>query len=84
MPGTETSWWTNRICGDTQEYNPNKEGGATVTYAVNVLRSLKWPGAVTVSKGGKFHSIYVGYGLKRGDASFNPTEPPEVQADPQD
>ena len=59
-----------------------KEG--TACYAVNVLRSLRWPGAVTVAKGGKFCSFYLGYGLKRGDPSFNPIEPPEVHADPQD
>jgi hypothetical protein len=37
-----------------------------------------------VAKGGKFTSIYVGYGLKKGDSSYNPTEPPEVQKDPED
>jgi hypothetical protein len=37
---------------------------------------------VTVSKGGKFTSIYVGYGLKRGGATKNPVEPGEVIADP--
>ena len=77
--------WTSRVCGDTQQYNqiaPGKEG--TTTYAVNVIRSLRWPGAVTVAKGGKFHNVYIGYGMKQGDSSFNPTEPPEVQADPQD
>lgn len=83
MPGTELKWWTNRICGDTQDYQ-TPGGGPVLNYAVNVLRSLKWPGAVTVSKGGKWHSLYIGYGLKRGDPSFDPTEPPEVQADPQD
>jgi len=51
---------------------------------VNVIRSLRWPGAVTVAKGGKFTNIYVGYGLKRGDPSFNPVEPPMVQSDPTD
>ena len=51
---------------------------------MNVIRSLRWPGAVTVAKGGKFTNIYVGYGLKRGDPSFNPVEPPMVQSDPTD
>jgi hypothetical protein len=51
---------------------------------VNVIRSLRWPGAVTVAKGGKFTNIYVGYGLKRGDPSFNPVEPPMVLSDPTD
>ena len=74
--------WTSKIIGDNQGYNqiPPKEG--TVSYGVNVLRSLRWPGAVTVSKGGKFTSIYVGYGLKRGGATKNPVEPGEVIADP--
>ena len=61
---------------------PPKEG--TTTYAVNVLKSLRWPGSLTVAQNGKFASIYVGYGLKRGDVCFNPTEPPEVQRDPVD
>lgn len=51
---------------------------------MNVLKSLRWPGALTVAKGGKFTSIYVGYGMKRGDPSYNPIEPPEVQKDPID
>lgn len=76
--------WISKVCGDTQQYNqlPPKEG--TTTYAVNVLRSLRWPGAITVAKNGKFTNVYVGYGLKRGDPSFNPTEPPEVCKDPSD
>ncbi len=61
---------------------PPKEG--TTSYAVNVVKSLRWPGALTVAQNGKFASIYVGYGLKRGDVCFNPTEPPEIQKDPID
>ena len=37
---------------------------------------------MTVSKGGKFTNIYIGNGMKRGESSLNPTEPPEVCADP--
>ena len=37
-----------------------------------------------MAKNGKYCSIYVGDGIKRGDTSFNPTEPPEVQSDPVD
>jgi radial spoke head protein 4A len=83
MTGLETAW-LSKIVGDIQPYNqlPPKEG--TVSYAVNVLKSLRWPGALTVSQSGKFANIYVGHGLKRGDVSFNPTEPPEVQKDPVD
>jgi len=77
MPGMETAW-LSKVVGDQQQYNllPPKEG--TTSYAVNVLKSLRWPGSFTVSKGGKYTFVYVGYGLKRGDPSFNPTEPPEV------
>ena len=71
--------WIIRVSGDTQQY---KDGDNNKTYAVNVLRSLKWPGAVTVAKGGAFSCIYVGDGLKKGEFSFNPTEPPEVMSDP--
>lgn len=59
--------WTSKVVGDTQQYT-YKEG--TITYAVNVIRSLRWPGAVTVAKGGKFVNFYLGYGMKKGDASF--------------
>jgi radial spoke head protein 4A len=70
--------------GDTQQYNlaPPKEG--TTSYAVNVIKSLRWPGALTVAKGGKFCNFYLGYGMKKGDSSYQPTEPPEVQRDPEE
>jgi len=51
---------------------------------VAVVRSLRWPGAVTVAKGGKFCSVYVGDGVKAGGTSHFPTEPPDVQSDPLD
>ena len=83
--GLETGTaWVSQIVGDPQPYAqlPPKEG--TTTYSVNVLKSLRWPGAVTVAQGGKFASVYIGYGIKRGDVCFNPTEPPEIQKDPID
>ena len=69
MKGLEFSW-ISKVVGDQQQYNvlPPKEG--TVSYAVNVIRSLRWPGAITVAKGGKFCNFYVGYGLKKGDSSY--------------
>ena len=78
-PGLEQAW-VFRVSGDAQEY---KTGGEkNKTYAVNVIKSLRWPGAVTVAKGGAYCCIYVGDGTKKGDTSINPTEPPVVQADP--
>ena len=82
FPGEQPSF-LSKIAGDTQLYTEGGEG-ETISYAVNVIRSLRWPGAVTVAKGGKHTSIYIGYGLKRGDPSYNPIEPPAVQADPEE
>ena len=37
-----------------------------------------------MSKGGKYMSMYVGDGIKRGASFFNPIEPPMVEVDPAD
>jgi hypothetical protein len=79
--GENATAWTKKIVGDKQTYNAEK-GEGVVCYAVGVISSLRWPGAVTVQKGKKFTSIYLGYGIKHGDPIFNPTSPPEVQRDP--
>ena len=73
--------WISKVVGDTQQYS---KGEGTVSYAVNVLKSIRWPGAITVCKGGKFTNVYVGYGVKRVDPSFNPTSPPLVETEPTD
>ena len=70
-----------KVCGDNQKYS---KGEATIDYQANIVKSLRWPGAVTVAKGGKYVNIYVGDGVKKGDTSYYPIEPPEVQADPTD
>ena len=75
--------WISRVVGDMQQYTDGGEG-ETISYAVNVLKSLRWPGAYTVSKGGMYTSIYVGHGLKKGDPSYNPIEPPMVCVDPEE
>jgi len=88
MPGTAksaedpTTAWSLRASGDAQQYSKGEEGADSI--CVNVIRSLRWPGAVTVSRGGKFTSVYVGYGLKKGGSCFNPTTPPPVCSEPKD
>ena len=82
FPGEQPAW-ASRVVGDTQQYTEGAEG-ETVSYAVNVIKSIRWPGAVTVAKGGKFCNIYIGHGLKKGDPSYNPIEPPEVCQDPEE
>ena len=79
----EQPCWISKVVGDTQQYTEGGEG-ENISYAVNVIKSLRWPGSVTVSKGGKCTTVYVGYGLKKGDPSYNPIEPPEVCQDPEE
>ena len=78
LPGSESPAWISRVVGDTQLYSDGAAEGETISYAVNVIKSVRWPGSVTVSKGGKCTTVYVGYGLKKGDPSLNPTIPPSV------
>lgn len=70
--------WASKVAGDTAVYNKIGGGETTLSYAVNIISSGRWPGAVTVAKGGQFCNIYVGDAIKRGDNFFNPTEPGEV------
>jgi len=53
MPGVslnpeEERCWLSKSCGDQQQYSEGGEEGGTTTYAVNVLRSCRWPGSLTV------------------------------------
>jgi len=77
----ETAWLL-KIVGDNQPYNPDGDEEGTLIYAANVIKSLRWPGAYTVAYDGRYTNIYVGYGLKHGDVSYNPTSPPDVMQDP--
>jgi hypothetical protein len=47
-----------------------------------VIKSLQWPGAVTVQKGKSYLNIYMGYGVKHLDTCWNPIQPANVMADP--
>ena len=73
--------WLSKVCGDAQQYN--KIGGdGTQSYGINVIQSLRWPGAYTIAQNGNYCNIYIGDGIKRGDNQFIPSNPPEVMADP--
>ena len=74
--------WTSKLAGDTQTYNKKNGDDGTVSYAVNVLKSLRWPGAVTVCKEAKFTNVYVGNGMKREDVVA--LAPPVVEAEAAD
>ena len=74
--------WVFKVVGDTQPYKAAAEGGENVSYAVNVIESLRWPGSVTVAKNGEWCQIYCGDGVRRGAECFFPTMPGQVMADP--
>ena len=65
-PLNKEACWISKVCGDTQAYNI-AGGEGTKSYAVNVIKSLRWPGAVSVAKNGKYCNIYVGDCIKKGD-----------------
>lgn len=47
-----------------------------------MISSIRWPGSTTVSKNGKYCSIYVGDLTKTGGPMYSPMEPPMVNEDP--
>merc|ERR1711957_791058 len=95
--GAETSpAWSIRVYGDQGLYNV---GDATKSYRVTGVRSLVWPGAITVAQGSKFANLYVGNGLKcgslvppakesglslRGTAPYFPLVPDDIEDEPLD
>ncbi|CAD7928651.1 unnamed protein product [Amoebophrya sp. A25] len=63
---------------NTRDWAIRAHAGAALS-----VRSLKYPGAVCVTKGSAFCNVYVGYGLKRGQDFFY-CAPPDVQDEPAD
>jgi hypothetical protein len=54
--------WRIKQAGDKGAYNFD---GNTKSYICTVVKSTRWPGAVTVAQGTKFANLYVGYGFKQ-------------------
>mmetsp|Transcript_11274 Transcript_11274/g.25876 ORF Transcript_11274/g.25876 Transcript_11274/m.25876 type:complete len:491 (-) Transcript_11274:105-1577(-) len=88
--------WAIKEYGDKGLYN---FGDVTKSYRVTAVKSLIWPGAVTVAQGQKFANIYIGYGMKSGSlvppdpktglplagtAPFMPLAPDDIMEEPQD
>jgi radial spoke head protein 4/6 len=61
--------WVVRHVGDTSEYTDVTDPKKKVSYGAVVLRSLIWPGAVSIYHKGEITQIYVGSGLKLEDCS---------------
>ncbi|KFG51344.1 radial spokehead family protein [Toxoplasma gondii p89] len=71
--------WTCKLAGDCASY-----GSDGVSYAVVVVKNLRWPGAVTVYQNKKLTNVYIGYGIQAGLNPFFPVAPEDVQDDPED
>ncbi len=85
VDGASTSW-TVKLCGPKSRQTQWGKMGAkgSVHYGVVVVKSLRWPGAMTCWKGTQQYQIYVGNGLKSEETSYYPVFPPEIPVDPVD
>jgi radial spoke head protein 4A len=83
--GGDALSWNFKQFGDDALYSSTS---ATATgprsESVTCVRSLTWPGAVTVAKGSNMIQLYVGYGLPDGQPDFFPSLLPDVQEEPED
>merc|ERR1719460_2692242 len=72
--------WVFKQYGDTSLYKNTSADPAAQpkSNAVTCIRSLTWPGAVSVAQGSNMIQLYVGYGLAAGQADFFPSMLPDV------
>jgi len=83
VEGNSDGWTVSQV-GDLAQYS--FESGPK-SYAINIVRSNRWPGAYTVARGTRYCNIYVGYGLRdKWDPSFaeklaEEETPPEEESD---
>ncbi|CAG9313844.1 unnamed protein product [Blepharisma stoltei] len=83
LAGFEAAW-ISRYLGDQQEYEMTFPVKGKVTYAVNLIKSLWWPGAVILQQNGKMIHFYMGDGLKSATRRYYPVTPPFIVEDPVD
>merc|ERR1719498_1747457 len=78
--------WVFKQFGDTSLYNSGSSDASAKprSNAVTCVRSLTWPGAVTVAQNSNMVQLYVGYGLAAGQSDFFPSMLPDVQEEPED
>lgn len=57
--------WIVKQAGDKAKYKFPE--GDPKSYICTVVKSMRWPGAVTVAQGTRFANLYVGYGFKKCD-----------------
>ncbi|OMJ69194.1 hypothetical protein SteCoe_33151 [Stentor coeruleus] len=76
--------WVQRYVNDPQEYIEKVPKKGTCTFAVNVMRSLWWPGVIIVQQNEKWLHFYMGNGLKVEIERIYPIYPPVIKDEPVD
>lgn len=82
--GEDGLGWCVKQAGDPTLYKNHADPTKPKSNALTYVRSLTWPGAVSVSQKGSFANLYLGYGLPAGEPDFFPPAPPDVQDEPED
>eukprot|EP00440_Ansanella_granifera_P045098 gb/GFBE01048874.1/.p1 GENE.gb/GFBE01048874.1/~~gb/GFBE01048874.1/.p1 ORF type:complete len:443 (+),score=139.32 gb/GFBE01048874.1/:1-1329(+) len=83
--GTDGLNWTIKQAGDNTLFRTSPDPAIPPrSNMVTYVRSLSWPGAVCVVRGGHFANLYVGYGIAAAEPAFFPPAPPDVQEEPED
>jgi hypothetical protein len=83
VPGLGRAW-VYRYVGDVQEYTEKVPKKGKCTFAVNVLKSLWWPGVNIVQQNERWMHFYLGYGLKVETQRVYPITPPVINDEPED
>ena len=76
--------WVHRHVGDIQEYSEKPPKKGKCTFAVNILKSLWWPGVSIVQQNERWMHFYLGNGLKVETQKVYPIYPPIIRDDPVD
>ncbi|OMJ75161.1 hypothetical protein SteCoe_25744 [Stentor coeruleus] len=76
--------WVQRYVNDPQEYTEKVPKKGTCTFAVNVIRSLWWPGMLIVQQNEKWLHFYIGNGLKVETERVYPISPSVIKDEPAD
>jgi len=69
VPGLEDGGSKDWVIKQTGDKGMYKFNDANKSYICTVVKSMRWPGAITVAQGTKFANLYVGYGFKKCDHS---------------
>jgi len=74
--------WILRCYGDQTKYAMANPLHGAKQYAVAVVKSTVWPGALSYFWQGQWGEIYMGDGQKHEDVTFFPVHPPCIMSDP--